>query len=343
MNRRDRILTAISHREPDRVPVGFDIISPLKEELLRHYGIPDMVSLYEKTGIEGFSVWDWPSVLPTYTGPPREGVVKMDASHGCWGKESEKVYPMQRNGLDDYVWPRLEDFDFSTLSKRLREVKEKDMTSASGHAGVGFTHHYQLRSYDNALMDILDDTWMDEYMHRNREFFVPYFQSLFQNAGGHIDIIRADEDLGGNENMLISPAMWRRWYKPLWKEVLSICRDNGAKVWFHSCGYCRDLVEDFIEIGVDVLNPIPPYVRGSDPLEMKRTYGDRLSFDGGVDQINVLVKGTPDQVREEVRLRLGQLAPGGGYILGPSQVFSRDVPLENVLAFFDAALEFGRY
>jgi uroporphyrinogen decarboxylase len=345
MGRRERILTAISHREPDRVPIGFDVIEPLKSRLCAHYGIPDLAALYEKTGVDGFSVWDWPSAQPVYVGPAREGVTEPDpsAAYGPWGKVSERVYPLADKGLEDYRWPSADDFDYSSLRERLLAVRARDMTSASGHAGAGWLHHVQMRGYDNALMDVLDDAWMAEYLERNRAFLIPYFTRLFQGARGAVDVIRADEDLGGQENMLISPALWRRWYKPLWAELFALCRANGARIWLHSCGYCRDLVPDFVELGVDVLNPLPPYVRGSDPADMKRAFGDKLAFDGGVDQMNVLVQGTPRQVREEVRLRAGQLAPGGGWIIGPSQVFSPDVPLANVTAFFEAALEHGRY
>ena len=143
--------------------------------------------------------------------------------------------------------------------------------------------------------------------------------------------------------MSISPELWRKWYKPLWRDVFKIYKENDAKIWMHSCGFCRDVVENFIEIGVDILNPVPTYVRGSDPLDMKQTFGDKLTFDGGVDQINVLIKGTPEMVREEVKLRINQMVSGGGFIIGPSQVFIKDMPLNNIIAFFDAAYEFGTY
>ncbi|MFO7612548.1 MAG: uroporphyrinogen decarboxylase family protein [Clostridia bacterium] len=347
MNRRDRLLTTINHIEPDRIPIGFDIHDKKKLEMMRHYGVSDYRYFYEKTGVECFSVWDWPACLPKYRGPVRPGVIykhdKEMASHSCWGKESELVYPMENESLDSYIWPDIEDFDFSGLEKDLDEVHRMDMTTAAAHAGVGFTHHYQLRSYEKAFYDLMDDDWMEEYMARNREFFIEYFKRLFGYANGKIDIIRADEDLGGQENMSISPVMWRRWYKPLWKEVFGICKANEAKIWMHSCGFCRDVVDDFVEIGVDILNPVPAYVRGSDPLDMKKTYGDVLAFDGGVDQINVLIKGTPDMVADEVRLRIEQMAKGGGFIIGPSQVFTDDMPLENIMAFFDAVHKYGEY
>ena len=347
MKRRDRLLTTISHMEPDRVPIGFDVHEDKKTEIMKHYGVKDYRHFYEKTGVECFSVWDWPAVLPLFKGPVKQGVTFIDekfmASHGCWGVESEHIYPMENESLDSYVWPDIDDFDFSQLAEGLDEVHQLDMTSASAHVGVGFTHHYQLRTYNNAFFDLMDDDWMEEYMGRNREFFIEYFKRLFKYADGKIDIIRADEDLGGQENMSISPELWRKWYKPLWSDVFKICKENNTKIWMHSCGFCRDVVEDFIEIGVDILNPVPAYVRGSNPLDMKQTFGDKLTFDGGVDQINVLINGNPEMVREEVKLRINQMASGGGYIIGPSQVFTDDMPLNNIVAFFDAAHEFGTY
>lgn len=347
MKRRDRLLATINHIEPDRVPIGFDIHDNKKLEMIKYYGVDDYRYFYEKTGVECFSVWDWPAILPLYKGPVRAGIIYKNenemASHSCWGKESEKVYPMENETINSYIWPRIDDFDFSKLADRLNEIHQRDMTTASAHAGVGFTHHYQLRTYENSFFDLMDDTYMEEYMGRNREFFVEYFKRLFKYANGKIDIIRADEDLGGQENMSISPVLWRKWYKPLWRDVFKICKDNNAKIWMHSCGFCRDVVEDFIEIGVDILNPVPAYVRGSDPLDMKQTFGERLTFDGGVDQINVLIKGTPEMVREEVKLRINQMAIGGGFIIGPSQVFTDDMPLRNIVAFFDAVHEFGEY
>ncbi|MDX1358444.1 MAG: uroporphyrinogen decarboxylase family protein [Clostridia bacterium] len=347
MKRRERLLNTINHREPDRVPVGFDIHDNKKVEMMKYYGVADYRLFYQKTGIECFSVWDWPAVLPIYKGPVPDGVTYVSdnqmSSHGCWGKESELIYPMENLSLDEYRWPSVDEFDFTDIASGLNEVHQLDMTTASAHAGVGFTHHYQLRSYEKTFFDLMDASWMEEYMGINREFFIEYFKRLFKYANGKIDIIRADEDLGGQENMSISPALWRKWYKPLWRDVFKICKENGAKIWMHSCGFCRDVVDDFIEIGVDILNPVPVYVRGSDPLDMKQTYGDVLAFDGGVDQIHVLIEGTPAMVREEVKLRIEQMAPGGGFIIGPSQVFTDDMPLENIVAFFDAAHEFGEY
>ena len=340
MNRRERILTAISHIEPDRVPISFDIVDKnLENKVLQYYGANSINELYEKSGIDAFSVWNWPAAAPIYIGPKREGVEKYDETYGCWGKVNQHICPLQDKTLDEYCWPKADHFDFTHTKNDLLTIKQMDMTTAVGHAGVGWCHHVQMRGYENALYDVMDEDYMGEYLSRVREFSLAYFETLFKHADGQIDIIRADEDLGGQQAMMISPNMWRKYYKPLWKEIFDICHQNKAKVWMHSCGYCRDVVTDFIEMGVDILNPVPPYVKNSDPQDMKNTYGKQLAFDGAVDQINVLISGTKEDVRREVKLRLKQMSPGGGYLIGPSQVLTGDVPFENVITFFNCCLE----
>lgn len=345
LSRRQRILTTLEHREPDRVPIGVDqTAEPIVQRIFAYYGVANYRELYDKTGVDGFSPWRHHAAAhPIYVGPPRPFIDQMDSIDGFWGKVREHVYPLASTTLDAYRWPQADEFDYSHLAQDLLRIRASDMTSSTGHAGVGFLHHVQMRSYDHVFLDLMDDAWMADYMARNRAFFIPYFEALFEHAAGAIDIVRADEDLGGQERMLLSPAMWRRWYKPLWRDVFAICKRHGVKIWMHSCGYCRPLIDDFLEIGVDILNPLPPYVKDSDPAEMKAVYGDRLAFHGGVDQMNVLVRGTPADVRAEVKLRIAQLAPGGGYILDASQGYTEDVPLENIVALFESALDYGHY
>lgn len=342
MKRRDRILNAINHKPVDKIPISFDIFGEAEKGVLKYFGAKDLVDLYQKSGVEAFSVWTWPSAQPKYVGPPRPFVTEYDASmaYGCWGKVSEKHYPLEHTSLNEYMFPKVEDFDFSNLKRDLQTIKQMDMTTASGHAGCGWLHHVQMSSYNEVFYQIMDDEFMTDYMALNEEFFVNYFKKLFKYADGKIDIIRADEDLGGQSSLLISPELWRKWYKPLWKKVFNICKENGAKIWLHSCGYCYPLINDFIELGVDILNPLPPYVKDSDPQEMKREFGKKLAFDGGVDQINVIMNGTPEDVVRETKLRLDQLSPGSGYLAGPSQVFMSDTPVENIIAFIKTVLDY---
>ncbi len=157
MNRRDRILTTINHRQPDRVPLGFDFASlELEQAVCAHYGARNLLELYEKSGIDCFSVWQpQNSALPVYQGPPRSGVEVMDSTYGFWGKVGKRIYPMANMSLDAFYWPKAEDFDFSHLKVDLQAIRQTDFPSASGHAGVGWLDPQPETGMDHAKQDQL--------------------------------------------------------------------------------------------------------------------------------------------------------------------------------------------
>jgi uroporphyrinogen decarboxylase len=115
------------------------------------------------------------------------------------------------------------------------------------------------------------------------------------------------------------------------------------KVMYHSCGAIRPFLADLVDLGVDILNPIQVAAKGMNPAEIKAEFGQQLCFLGGVDSQHNLRVGTPEQVAAEVRQRIQEMGPGGGYVLAPSHNIGDDVPLENMLAFFEAARQYGRY
>jgi uroporphyrinogen decarboxylase len=314
----------------------------VRKRIYSHYGAEDHRDFYQKSGIDNFSLWAWPAYEPVYIGPPRHENKYHDLLHGIWGSTPQVAHPMAP-GYTQYRWPSARDFDFSGASAAIRDAHSCDMVSIGAHISVGLCHHIRMRGYEQTMYDVLDDAFMEDYTGRIREYILGYLTALFDAAGDCIDIMRCDEDIGGNDTLLISPDLWRQWYKPLWREAFALCKARGSRIWLHSCGYCRPLVEDFIECGADVLDPVPPYVKDSDPADMKAAFGARLCLHGGVDQINQMIYGTPEGVRAEVKLRMEQMKPGGGYICGASQVLTEQIPFENVLAFFNAALEFGGY
>ena len=342
MTRRERLLTTFDRCVPDRVPIGMDCWPGVRRAVYDYYGAKNHYDFYGKSGVDNFSLWDWPAYQPLYTGSARPHVVSHDLFMGAWGAVSEQIFPM-KDDYSSYRWPRAEDFDFSGARKAMRQAHDYDMVSIGAHVSVGITHHIRVRGYEQAFYDVLDDDFMEDYMGKLRAFYIALLSTLFSETRGLMDVMRCDEDAGGNEALMINPATWRKWYKPLWKELFAMCHDNGAKVWLHSCGYCRSIVEDFIDCDADILDPIPPYVKDSDPADMKRAFGERLCLHGGVNHIDAMVYGTPDKVREEVKLRMEQMKPGGGYICGSSQVLTDQMPLENIIALFESAKEYGQY
>jgi len=164
-------------------------------------------------------------------------------------------------------------------------------------------------------------------------------------VGDDIDIIKIGDDLGMQQSLLMSPATYRSMLKPIHAaSIAAIRRRTSAKVFFHTDGDVFPLLDDLVEIGVDILNPIQTSAgQMADLAILKRRYGDVLTFCGGIDTQRILPHGTPDEVRAEVRRVIGELAPGGGYLLASVHTIMDDVPAANILAMVDAAETYGTY
>ena len=157
--------------------------------------------------------------------------------------------------------------------------------------------------------------------------------------------IKIGDDLGTQENLMISPRMYRRMLKPLHAEMIALIKQKTkAKVFFHTDGDVFNLIEDFIEIGVDVLNPIQTSAgKMSNLEELKKQYNKRIVFCGAMDTQKILPHGTTEEVKQEVRRVINILGQDGGYMLATVHTVMNEVPPENVLAMVDAVEEYGYY
>lgn len=340
MTRRERILTALAGGVPDRPPIAFDAHGETLAPVLAHYGACDINDLYRRRGIDGFSVWGWSVVTPRHMGPH---VVAADGTPlDFWGNSSQHHFGLARcdtvANLERHAWPRVEQFDFSGVRATARRLHDQDMTVATGHLGLGYQMHNMLRGNENALFDVTDPEYMAAYTERLTAFTLAYLEALLTAGAGLIDVVRADDDVGTMDRLMVSPEMWRRYYKPCWKRAFDVVHAHGAKVWFHSCGHIRPLLDDLVEIGVDCWNPFPDYVQGNDHAALAAWRRGKLALDGGVSHLT-LVRGSVADVARETRRVLERFAPDGGLLIGPSQVFTEDMPPANIIAFFEAALE----
>jgi len=168
---------------------------------------------------------------------------------------------------------------------------------------------------------------------------------ILEELGENVDIVKIGDDLGTSASLLISPRMYRRLLKPIHADYIAFIKERTkAKLFFHSDGDIFPLIDDLIEIGVDILNPIQTSAgKMSDLPTLKKRFGKKIVLCGAVDTTQVLPFGTPEQVRQEVRQVIEQLAPGGGYILAAVHTIQKNVPPENIIAMVDALHEYGRY
>lgn len=168
---------------------------------------------------------------------------------------------------------------------------------------------------------------------------------VLRELGENVDIIKIGDDLGSQEGLMISPGMYRELLAPVHAEFIRFIKEHtSAKVFFHTDGDVFDLIPDFIEMGVDILNPIQTSAgRMSDLERLKSEFGGAITFCGAVDTHHVLPHGSPQGVRDEVKRVIGILGRGGGYMVASVHTIMNDVPPENVLAMVDAVAEFGEY
>jgi uroporphyrinogen decarboxylase len=173
-----------------------------------------------------------------------------------------------------------------------------------------------------------------------------YWRTALAELGERVDVVTYADDFGTQTSQLISPEMFRRQLKPRIARVFETLSELAphARRFFHSDGNVRPLIPDFIEMGVQILNPVQYTATGMDPVALKRDFGKDLVFwGGGVDTQRVLPRGTPGEVRDEVKRNLDALAPGGGYVFSAVHNIQPDVPPRNIMAMWETLRQYGRY
>jgi uroporphyrinogen decarboxylase len=236
------------------------------------------------------------------------------------------------------------------LRRRALEIKDQGDYAIGVYrvfeAGIFGVVHNMLRGMMNFFYDLAEDVEIAEtLLDKVLEIQKAYYGVVLDEVGDLVDFVETEDDLGMQDRPLISPKVYRDIIKPRHKELIQFIKSHGQpdiKVFMHSDGAIYDLIPDFIDIGVDILNPLQLGAKGIDLKAIKKNYGEKLAFLGGVD-VQQPFKGGPDDVRRVVREAIDCLASGGGYILGPTHNYPPDVPVENIVTMFEYAKEYGRY
>ena len=356
MTSRERVLAALAHERPDRTPrllygeaVGY---VPAIAKLLREKCAPRTPR--EHFDMDIAAVTAAPSRLPVERFaewlPPeaREGLAKGQVDEwGVWAKAGTFHHFVHiESPLRDVDDPaRLEQYPWPDLDQpyRFAGVKEEvDALHAQGLAvcafpGSIFEQAWALRGIDRMLMEMVTEPRIAEYLFERTAALQARAAAEFARAG--VDIVITGDDVATQKGLLMSAELWRRFLKPRQTATVRAAKEAApdAKVFYHCDGDVTELVPELIETGIDILNPIQPECM--DPAEIKRRYGDRLSFWGTVSVQRTMPLGTPDEVRAEVRERIRTVGHDGGLILAPAHVLGPETPWENIVAFFEAADE----
>ncbi len=243
--------------------------------------------------------------------------------------------------LEEYPWPRVEWFDFESIARQIKRFEDEDeywiMLRGGGSA---FECAWELRGFERFLMDMIDNPEIAiKIMEKIADFYIQMAKGSLEVAKGRIDMVRLHDDVASQQNLLMSKEMWKTYIKPLFKKYFDFYSKHGVKKYYHSCGSIDPIIEDLIEIGLDLLNPLqfsakdfPP------PEELKLKYGDRLSFNGGMDIQTVLPFYSPEEIKKETKRLINILGKGGGYVMESSHALQPDTTPENIIAMYDTAL-----
>jgi uroporphyrinogen decarboxylase len=210
-----------------------------------------------------------------------------------------------------------------------------------------FESGFWLRGYKQFLVDLGSYPKMAEaILDLTMNFRLAYWTTALGEVGDLVDVVVEYDDLGSNSSLLISPQMYRKYLKPRHKELFGFIKSRShAALFLHSCGAIYPLIPDFIEAGIDILNPVQVSASHmNDGKKLKQEFGRDITFwGGGVNTQSILPRGTTKEVKEEVRRRIGEFAPGGGYVFAAVHNIQPDVPPENIIAMLEAWKEHGKY
>lgn len=371
---RDRVIATLEHREPDRVPVSLGgsahKIADSRYELLKaHFGITGegerrltgaYLSYADNRILDALGT----DIRYVHLRPP-SGYRASVADDGTWVDEWGLTHRVIEGGyyelggtplanaesgdLAAYPWP--DPHDPARTAGLLEEVCDlyENTPYAIGAyrptlSGIFEMSHY-LRGMEKLLMDmLLDKKFVDALFWELAKVMGEYYSAYLDIVGPYVHIVELADDVGTQTGPMFNPDLYRELLLEKHAYLAKIVHEKApqAKFMLHSCGSVRAFIPSFIEAGFDILNPVQPRARGMEPAELKAEFGDEIAFLGGVD-VQQTMRGPVEGVRVEVRQRIEELGPGGGYVLAPSHNFGDDVPLENILAFFEAACTAGIY
>ncbi|MGI6114399.1 MAG: uroporphyrinogen decarboxylase family protein [Mahellales bacterium] len=349
MNSKERVYMALNHEEPDRVPINFRATDQIIDVLYNHYG-KDYYQL-----LDHFNV-DFREVIPDYIGP---ALKKLDdgTQLDIWGVGRKEVItatsrdvcvnvnPLKDiNDVDElnkYNWPSIDMFDFSVVDRKCDEFKGYAISTEGIHA-EGYHGVFHILTYlfgmERVMMDlVLNEELIQGAIKHIMSFFLKYYEKIFQQAKGKIDFLFYKDDFGTQNSLLISRDFFLKFFAPTLKQLVDLANSYNVKMILHSCGSVIELIPDFIDIGIKVLDPIQTSAKGMDIKVLKERFGDKLTFHGAIDTQKLLPKSSPEQVKEVVRNTIDILGKGGGYFFSPSHRIQQDTPLENVIAMYETA------
>ncbi|MBL8133725.1 MAG: hypothetical protein JNL42_17820 [Anaerolineae bacterium] len=352
MNSKERVLTTFAFQEPDRVPVWLGASPRFREKAVKQLGLADEESLSVLVG-DDFrritarfagpeSAAPYANLPPGVTFRSPFGILR----HGYEGGQPVSHPLAEATTLDEihgYAWPDPRWIDVTDL--RAQALPHSNHYAILGGEWSPFWHDaIDLIGMDTLMIKMFDaPELVDALFEHLLDYYEAVSARIFEEAADLIDIFFIGNDFGSQTGPLLGDALFRRFLVPPLKRLIDLGHDFNLKVLLHCCGGFAPLIPAMIEAGIDGLQALQPNCRGMDPATLKSAFGGKIVMIGAIDT-QLIIEGTPDAVRAETRRVLDIMKPGGGYVASPSHDYVLvETPVENVLALYEAARQYGSY
>jgi len=354
MTPKERVLATLNRQPVDRLPVDLWHTPEIASALRQHFGVSDDFAMWKALGLDKI-VWDFMDYRTdagdragaqsgagaesggdrTMWGVPLKDIQAGEAHYAEFGDAPLASYDTP-TALDDYPWwPKVERFDYDAAEALAQRA-------SSDYAVIGpwvsfFEIYCQLRGLEQSMMDLVErPELVDAILDRIELIQTAMMERFFARAGRHLDLVFVSDDIAGQKSLLMAPRMWEFHLQPRLKRWCDLIHAHGLRVFYHTDGAARQLLKPIIDCGVDVLNPIQHACPGMDLAELKREFGSRVIFHGGVDNQAILPRGTPDDVRRETLECLATLGEGReGFICCSCHNVQAGTPIENIAAMVE--------
>ena len=354
LNSKERVLTAFHHQIPDRIPVDYMTNPGIDWRLKAHFGLAedDDEGLLQALGVD-FRVVNAPYVGPQLYPQPAGiqtnpwGAPRRWTAHETGGYWEYVDFPLQNAGLEEIeAWPlpSPDEHNYSQIEATCDRFSQYCMVTGGPNVGDIINSTSMIRNMEKTLIDLVNDDeaclrWID----RRLEVQLEILRRTIEAAHGKLDVLWMGEDLGTQRGPMISPRLFRKHIRPRLQQFVDLASDSSMLVMVHSCGSSSWAFEDFIEMGVKVVDTLQPEAKAMEPAYLKETYGSRLAFHGCISTAGPVAYGTPEEAVANARNIMAAMMPGGGYAFAPTHQLQDNSQVENVVALYEAAREFGQY
>jgi hypothetical protein len=353
MTSKERVLTAFASQVPDRVPINYLANPGIDRRLKDHFGL----SRDDHEGLRRALHVDFRAVGAPYVGPKLHadfadrkvdnwGIHRRWVEHESGGYWDYCDWPLKDATVEEVAeWPMPspDDCDYTVTWETCGRHKDYAVYAATGLGDI-INGNGMLRTMEQTLVDLITNDPAGMLLaDRRMEIQFEITRRAVEASKGGIDFLWLGEDLGTQISPMMSLPLFRKQIRPRYQKFVDLAKAYGLPVMMHSCGSSSWAFEDFIEMGITVVDTLQPEAKDMDPAYLKERFGGRLAFHGCISTAGPVAGGTVDQVVADCREKLEIMMPGGGYCFAPTHMLQDNSPTENVLAMYATARTHGRY